>query len=326
LFLETVLVSSMEKVVNGLKGFAGAYVLWKAFKLARTDTDLTTQDCSLNKEYFRNRVVWITGASSGIGKEVAIQLAKLNVGIKLILSSRRKSELEKLADELDCESAVVPLDLCDLDSLDEVGNAAMSAFGRVDILFNNGGISTRALAENTEYRIDEKVMKIDFLSYVKLTKIVLGPMIKRRSGHIVNISSIAGKIGSPMRTAYSGAKFAIMGHFDSLRLEVARHNIHVTNICPGSTQTAVDKNAITSDGSKFGVKDPAITKGMPVERCVERCLSAVSNQVYEVWTFGSTMEKFGAYFGQYFPGTFKVVTMKNSNKLVARAEKLISQS
>uniref|UniRef100_A0A6S8D7M7 Uncharacterized protein n=2 Tax=Aplanochytrium stocchinoi TaxID=215587 RepID=A0A6S8D7M7_9STRA len=246
----------MDKVFNLSKAAAAAYVMYKLVKLGLTDSDLLTYECALNKVYFRDKIVWITGASSGIGKEIATQLSKLDVGVKLILSARRKKELEKLSEMLECESAVVPVDLFELDSLEAVAESALAAFGRVDILFNNGGISTRALAENTDFSVDEKIMKIDYLSYVKLTKLVLPQMIERRSGHIVNMSSLAGKLGSPMRSAYSGAKFALIGHFDSLRLELARYDIHVTNICPGSVQTEVDKNALTSTGNSFGIEDP----------------------------------------------------------------------
>ncbi|CAK9041328.1 Dehydrogenase/reductase SDR family member 7 (Retinal short-chain dehydrogenase/reductase 4) (retSDR4) (Short chain dehydrogenase/reductase family 34C member 1) [Durusdinium trenchii] len=303
---------------------------WAGLELATllgvADADLRTWRCRLRSSYFRGKVVWITGASSGIGKALALALDRLDVGVKLVLSARRVDELEKVRRELKhAECALVRCDLEDLDSLDAVGQEALAAFGgRIDFLFNNGGISTRTFAQDTSFDVDVKVMTVDYLSHVKLAKIVLPGMVERKFGHIVNTSSLAGKVGSPLRSSYSGPKFAIIGHFDSLRIEVAPSNVHVTNVCPGSVQTDVAKNALLGSGEAFGSNDKNIANGMPVKRCAHLMLAAVSNNVPEAWMFGHAKEKIGAYLATYFPAIFKAITLRNAQKLVDDAKKIIN--
>mmetsp|Transcript_17524 Transcript_17524/g.34445 ORF Transcript_17524/g.34445 Transcript_17524/m.34445 type:complete len:319 (-) Transcript_17524:189-1145(-) len=293
--------------------------------VAGLDADVGSSLSRCDKNYYQDKVVWITGASSGIGAELARQLAALNVGVKIILSSRSTEPLENLAEQLKgAETAVVACDLGDLDSLEDVASKALASFGRIDILVNNGGISTRAFAEDADFSVDTKVMTVDFLSYAKLTKLVLPGMIERKSGHIVNTSSLAGKIGTPMRTAYSAAKFAIIGHFDALRLELAPHNIHVTNICPGSVRTNVARNAVTTTADrKFNGADKNIDNGMKVERCAELYLATISSCRYEVWMFGSAREKIFAYLATYMPGTFRNITVAKAPKLMADAREIM---
>lgn len=252
--------------------------------LYNSDCDLQLASKKLKKSYFRNKIIWITGASSGIGKQLAKDISGLGVGAKLVLSSRRLEALQRVKRSLrnPDEAICVPLDLAKPETLDEAARVVFEHFEHVDILINNGGVSTRDIAAESEYELDERVMTIDFLSAVKLTKLVLPKMLKRKAGHIVNLSSIAGKLGAPLRTAYCAAKFAIMGYFDALRLEHTLDNVFVTNICPGSVQTNVDKNALVKDGKMtFGAKDPNIANGMPVERCSKLILTATSNKLDE---------------------------------------------
>ncbi|GBG33377.1 Dehydrogenase/reductase SDR family member 7 [Hondaea fermentalgiana] len=314
------------KVAVGAVAAAGLLAVGRCALALLVDADLSTWSARCRKSYFQDKVVWITGASSGIGEEIARQLDQLDVGIKLVLSSRRREPLEALAKTLTCDTAIVTCDLNDLDSLDKVAEDAIAAFGRIDFLFNNGGVSTRCFAEDTDFSVDVKVMTVDLLSYVKLTKLVLPGMIERKFGHIVNTSSLAGKLGMPLRTAYSAAKFAIIGHFDALRLEVAQHNVHVTNVCPGSVQTEVARNALTTTADKtFGAADKNIDNGMRVERCVNLFLAAVSNNIAEAWMFGSSKERLFSYLAVYMPGTFRKLTLMQAPKLMAQARKLTSE-
>jgi len=200
----------------------------------------------------QNKIIWITGASSGIGEALAIECAK--EGAKLVLTSRRSDELQRVASltGLDQDSILIlPADLTNLDSLPELVSRVTERFGRIDLLFNNAGISSRALALESPVEIDKKVMDIDYFSVIALTKAVVPGMIERREGHIVVTSSVMGKIGTPLRSAYSAAKHALHGFFESLRIEVEDYGVNVTMLCPGYIHTQVSVNAVTSTGDKF---------------------------------------------------------------------------
>lgn len=294
---------------------------------------METYSARLKPEYFRGKVIWITGASSGIGLELAKKIVKLNVGAKIILSSRRQEVLESVAKDLLALNAkhssedikIVQLDLENIDSLESKTDEALKQYGRIDVLVNNGGISTRSLARDSKFEVDEKVFKVDYFSAVKISKRLLSHMVQATQGdnasssskqhlHIINISSIAGKIFSSLRTSYCSAKAALIMYFDALRLEEPEL-ITVTNICPGSVQTSVAKNALTADGSSFGKTDENIANGMEVERCVELILTAASNNIYEAWIFKIPREKYGVYLAQYLPGTFRKLMIKNAARV-----------
>jgi short-subunit dehydrogenase len=200
----------------------------------------------------KDKIVWITGASSGIGEALAIECA--GEGARLVLTSRREDELKRVAGltGLPDESIMVlPADMTQLDTIPELVNQVLKRFGRIDILFNNAGISSRALALESPLEIDKKVMDIDYFSVIALTKAVVPGMIERREGHVVVTSSVMGKIGTPLRSAYSAAKHALHGFFESLRIEVEDYNIKITMLCPGYIHTQVSVNAVTSSGDKF---------------------------------------------------------------------------
>mmetsp|Transcript_8174 Transcript_8174/g.13197 ORF Transcript_8174/g.13197 Transcript_8174/m.13197 type:complete len:332 (-) Transcript_8174:412-1407(-) len=308
-------------------GLVAARLVWQAIKaLCLSDADLVTYDAVLQPEYFRSKVVFITGGSSGIGKQIAIELDRLNVGVKIVLGARRVDALEEASKTLKCESKCVRVDLENLESLENVVKEVTGVFGRVDILVNNGGISTRAFAAETSFNVDERVMKINYLSHAKLAKLVLPGMIQRKQGHIINISSLAGKLGSPLRSAYSASKFAVLGFFNCVRLEVFEHGVHVTNVCPGSVQTDVARNALLSNGSQFNSEDPHIANGQTVERCARLVLAAASNHITESWFFGSPKEKLASYFSQYCPGTFSNAIVLMSAKLCEQARTLLAKN
>src|SRR6266850_1021844 len=202
-----------------------------------------------------NKVIWLTGASSGIGEAVAYELAKK--GSKLILSARRKDELERVKGNCFPKSQahirILPLDLAEPSTLPILVEAAIQVFGHVDVLINNAGIGQRSLAKETVLEVDRKIMEVDYFGTVSLTKLLLPHFLKRKSGHFVTVSSVMGKIGTPHRSGYAAAKHALHGFFDSLRAEVWKENknILVTLICPGWVKTQVTINALTGDGSKL---------------------------------------------------------------------------
>ncbi len=214
------------------------------------------EDCDRGLMRFREKIVWITGASSGIGE--ALCYAFSNEGARLVLSARRAEELDrvraKCAGEGDAH-LVLPLDLTRFDELPGKAQEALAHFGRIDILVNNGGVSQRSLAKDTAFEVDQALININYLGTVRLTKAVLPSMLERSSGHLVVISSLVGHVGTPLRSAYAASKHALHGFFNSLRAEVWRENVKVTIVCPGYIRTDVSINAFAGDGGKFNKMD-----------------------------------------------------------------------
>ena len=227
---------------------------------------------------FRGKVVWITGASSGIGEALALELA--GRGAQLVLSARRETELQRV--KSGCprsnEHLVLPLDLADADALEPATAKVLEHFGRIDILINNGGISQRGTAVETQLDVDRRIMEVNYMGTVGLTKAVLPGMLARRSGQIVVISSLMGKIGTPMRSAYAASKHALQGFFDCLRAEVHDQGINVCVISPGYVKTDVTRNALTADGSTYDQMGHAQSKAMSPELFARRCSDAIARR------------------------------------------------
>jgi len=200
--------------------------------------------------HFKDKVVWITGASSGIGEALAYQLGSL--GANLVLSSNEPERLREVRDRCANKAVhlVLPLDLSEWESLASKAEDALRRFGRVDILVNNGGISHRSLAKDTVLDVDRRVMDIDYFGHVALTKAVLPSMLERKSGHIVVTTSLAGLLPVPYRTAYCAAKHALHGFFDTLRVELWDDNVKVTLVCPAQVRTSISMQALAGDGGR----------------------------------------------------------------------------
>lgn len=236
----------------------------------------------------RNEVAWITGASSGIGAALVEVFA--NAGAHIILSGRRTEVLEKIANDLDTDSLVLPFESTDYAKLPDIVETAWKWKGHVNILFNNAGISQRSLAINTAPEVYQNLINIDLLAPIWLTQLQLPKMVANGGAHIVAISSIAGRVGVPLRTAYCAAKHGLIGYMDSLRAEMELlHNIKVTNVLPGSVATDIARNAITSDGSRRGKSDPVIDGGDNPIDCAKSILEAVENETREL-IFAKGME------------------------------------
>lgn len=201
--------------------------------------------------YLRDKTIWLTGASSGIGLALARELAKHDV--QLILTSRRKEALEEVRQSLpnSDKHRVLALDLSQPEAAAAAAKKAL-ADTRIDILINNAGVSQRSLILETDLSVYRQLMEIDYFGVVALTKLVLPDMVARKSGHIVTVSSVAGKIGTKLRSGYSGAKYAVLGFMDSLRAEVTADKISCTSILPGFINTPVAHNSLTGDGSALG--------------------------------------------------------------------------
>jgi short-subunit dehydrogenase len=249
--------------------------------------------------YFEGKVIWITGASSGIGEALALQWSAL--GARLILSARRVSELERVkaacAHSDRCD--IVPLDLADQHGLEVAADAVLEKFGAVDILVNNGGISQRGLAIETATEVDRRIMEVDYFSGVTLTKKVLPAMVAQGRGHIVCISSIVGLFGFPMRSAYSAAKHAIHGFYESVWAELHQQGIRVSIICPGRILTDVSLHALTKDGSEHGVMDHGQKNGISAATCARKITKAVSRNRKEFYI--GKIDLLMIYFKRYIP-------------------------
>lgn len=232
---------------------------------------------------FKDKVVWITGASSGIGEALALALAKKEA--RLILSARREEELVrvgKLTGLPELDLMILPFDLSDTANASGLAAQVMNKFGQIDILINNGGYSQRSEVMETTLELDRQLMEVNFFSYVALTKAVLPYMKRRRSGHIVAISSIAGKFGFYLRSSYSAAKHAIHGFFESLRLETEAIGIKTLIVCPGKIKTNVSHNAVTASGARHNAMDPSHEQAMSAGECARQIIEAISAGKEEV--------------------------------------------
>jgi short-subunit dehydrogenase len=250
------------------------------------------------------KVVWITGASSGIGEALAYALS--GRGARLILSSRRADELERV--RLACAHPdgvrVIPLDLMDMGSFAGRTAAAIAAFGQVDVMVHNGGISQRGLAIETSMDVQRKVMELDYFSYVALTQSILPHFAERRSGQFVVMSSVMGKIGTPMRSAYAAAKHALHGYFDCLRAELASLGVGVTILTPGYIRTNISLHAVTKDGSPMGKASVNIEKGLAADRAAVQILRAMGRRKYEAYIGKTGPERMALWVNRWFPGVF----------------------
>lgn len=228
---------------------------------------------------FKDKLCWVTGASSGIGEALAYELAKQEA--RLIISARNEDELNRVKKNcLDYTSfcEVVPFDLSKPDEVERTANETISRFGNIFLLINNGGISQRSLAHETPIEIDRKILEVDFFSYVILTKAVIPGMIAQKEGYIAATSSISGKFGFPYRSAYTAAKHAIQGFFETLRIELQPFGISVTIAYPGRIKTNISLSAVESNGKPHGEMDPGQANGIPAEKCAKQFVKAIEKR------------------------------------------------
>lgn len=232
---------------------------------------------------YKNKTVWITGASSGIGE--ALTKAYYIEGANLILSSRRQDALEEVKSKLGADEGrvkILTLDLSQSDTFISKTIDALALFGSIDVLVNNGGISQRSIFVETDLDTVRKIMEVNYFGSVGLTREVIPHMITQGSGHIVVTSSVAGKIGTKYRTAYAGSKHAVQGFFDSLRQEMYEHDIAVTLICPGPIKTNITKNALTGDGTSFGKMGDLHESAMNADEMVSRIWTKLTSKKEEI--------------------------------------------
>ena len=261
---------------------------------------------------FKDKVVWITGASSGIGEHLAYAFA--NEGAKIVISSRNEKELNRVKNNCskEAEVLVLPLDVAKFDRVPGITKKIIDHFGFINILINNAGVSQRALAKETQFEVDQKIMQINYLGTVAVTKAVIPYMVRQEFGHIVTMSSVLGKFGVPHRSAYAASKHALHGFFDSVRGELAHDNIKVTLICPGYVHTNVTINALKGDGSRNNVMAESTKNGMEPNVFAQKALRAIEKEKAEALIGGK--ELLGVYLKRFVPGIFSKITQNQKLK------------
>lgn len=259
---------------------------------------------------FKSKIVWITGASGGLGEALAYRFAK--EGAKLVLSSRNEKELLRVKTNCklrDNDIMIVPLDLANHSEIPIKVSRVLQRFGAIDYLINNAGVSQRALAAETKFAVDKKLIDTNFLGTLTLTKAVLPHFIKQKRGHFVTVTSVTGKYGTPLRSTYAATKHALHGFFDSLRAEHYKDNLKITLVCPGFVRTQLTFNALTGDGTAQNKMDDATDHGMDPEICAKKILSAVNSGKEEVY-IGGFREVGGVYLKRFFPGLLSLIIRK----------------
>lgn len=270
---------------------------------------------------FKDQVVWITGASSGIGEALALEFAAR--GSVVVLSARRQDALDAVKSRCDELAAtmekchVVALDVTDPAQISAAVNQVMERCGRIDLLINNAGISQRSSCITTEMSTYRALFEVDVFGQIELTKAVLPLMLKQGAGHIAVTASVAGKIGAPFRTGYCAAKHAMMGFFDSLRSEVSHQNIRVTTIVPGYIRTNISANAVAGDGSKFGKMDSNIRAGISAQECAKIIVNGMAKGKPEI-AVGRGLEMHALWIKRLFPRLLFKMVNKQYHKAAQR--------
>jgi short-subunit dehydrogenase len=260
----------------------------------------------MSKKIFQGKVVWITGASSGIGE--ALVYAFVDAGATVVASARNEGELKRVKSHCSTPDSchIVPLDLTKHDTFDGITKSVFDKFQHVDYLINNGGISQRSTVLETPLEVDRRIMEVNFFGTIALTKCVLPYVVKQGGGHIAATSSIAGKFGFYQRSAYAASKHALHGFFESLRLENRKQNIRVSMIVPGRVKTSISINAIDKDGRAHGKMDEGQSSGISSEKAARQILRGLAKNKREINVGGT--ELLMLYFKRFLPSLHYLIS------------------
>lgn len=198
----------------------------------------------------KNKNALITGAGKGIGKAIALALAK--EGVNVILLARTQGEIDNVATKarsLRVKALALTADVADINSVNTAVEKALAEFGSIDILINNAGIAAFGNFLELEPSEWERIIQVNLMGTYYVTRAILPNMIERKTGDIINISSTAGLNGNALTSAYSASKFAVLGLTDSLMQEVRKHNIRVTALTPSTVATDLAKELKLTDGN-----------------------------------------------------------------------------
>lgn len=254
-------------------------------------------------------IVWITGASSGIGEACARAYAAQKA--KLILTATTVDRLQAVAakcKQMGAEVVVLPFNLEETAGIEALVGQAWNLFGHVDVLFCNAGISQRTSVEDTSMEMLEQIMRIDFYAPVAMAKAILPKMLANGGGHIAVTTSIAGKFGFPLRCAYSAAKHALDGYFETLQAEYSNKGIVTTLVCPGRVQTRISVNALDKGGRKHGVMDPGQAGGITADKAAKKIVKAIAKGRREVFVGGKELAM--VWVKRFFPNICSCISKK----------------
>lgn len=252
----------------------------------------------------KGKRAWITGASSGIGQALAVELARR--GADVLLSARRADRLEAAAAECrrsGVSATILPFDLADAAALPDVAAKARTLLGTVDILVHAGGLGQRGLALETDAAIARRIFEIDFWGAVELTRAVVPGMVAAGRGQVVVVTGVLGKFGAPRRSVYSAAKHALHGWFDSLREELLGTGVEITLLVPGWVRTEISEHALEADGREHGAMDHGQQQGISSGECARRAMPAIAKGLPEQLIGG--VECGGVYLNRIWPGLFR---------------------
>merc|ERR1712228_687499 len=317
-----------KQIGFGLSGLGIASLLYEAYRWKHMDCDWTTAGMilprSVNPSYFKNRIVWITGASSGIGRALCYYLISLKVSVKLIISSRRVAVLNHLKQDLLAKNKntiygtdifVLPMDLTkksikyyhkQYESIKQYFNVSS-----IDILINNAGIGMLSNFHSFTAKNSADMLQTNLISPIVLSNLVLSDIInnnkndqKNPFGHVCNIGSVIAYLLIPQQTTYNATKAGLLAFGSSLALELEKYdNVTNTDVLPGPVATSIDLNSKLSHGRTAGKKAEFIQSGMTSDRCAELICIAISNKLRESWAIkGSAL--YAAYMAHYNPWFF----------------------
>ena len=243
-----------------------------------------------NDKMFEGKVAWITGASSGMGESLVYEFIKR--GATVIASSNDLPGLERVkaaCKDRSLSVTCVPFDLSDTSEITNLAEKHIGSTGRIDFLLNMGGISQRARIDETPIWLDRRIFEINYFGTIALTKAVLPFMIRQKSGHILATSSISGRFGFPLRSAYSASKQALHGFFETLFLENKQFNIRSSVIIPGRVRTNISFHALNGEGKEHGKMDEGLAKGISPEKAARIIIKGIIKNKREILVGGGEL-------------------------------------
>lgn len=260
--------------------------------------------------YFKDKRIWITGASSGIGREITLQLAR--VSKQLIISGRNLNVLNEVCLESGFPEKIwlLGMDQSSRDSVAKACDLVLAETPPPDIIFCNGGVSQRAFALDTDEAVERYIFETNYFSQVYIAKRLILEKANASPIHLVVTSSLLGKWGFPFRSSYAATKHALHGYFDSLRMETQNRGIKITLVLPGFINTPISVNAVNEGGKMSGSMDENQAGGISTFDCVRKIIDGVAAGRKEFSVGGS--ETFGLWFRRFLPNLFdRILVRKN---------------
>ncbi len=266
---------------------------------------------------FKNQVVWITGASSGIGEAFAHKFASEES--KIILTARRIEKLNEIKKTLTQKGihseniTLLPADLSDISALPALAKKAISIYGTLDVLMNNAGVSQRGYAEDMPFDVEMKIFNLDLISPIALTKAILPHFIQNKQGRIIVTSSLLGVLAIPSSTSYCGAKHGVNGYFGALAYELRPSGIQVQILQPGFVKTEISLQALNTKGESHGKIDSDHRDAMSAETFVHRAFKQILRNKMYITVAGK--EGLAHYVHRFCPGLYQFLVQRMAHKL-----------